>query len=647
MKIKKIIAGIVSVALVVGATVGSIYGYKIYQDKKTVIGVVPVSDINMGYYEDQETSYGMVTNDSAQEIYLDSNNQVEEVYVKVGDEVTIGEPLFKYDTRQAEIDIRRKALEISTMENDLAIAEHDLAELRKKTPVDKNANEKTSAYLELRIDEIEDKIDKLKELPQKDTKDANIYNYVTSTVVPFNYSTAAGTQSDPYIICCNQGAYVYGSFFNKLRNEWNGKYVKFVVVKKNSNGKMITTTGNASDSSETESSETGNSQTGSSETGSSENRQPDSSGATEIPNPSERPSIDRPVISPSQGTKKSGIVTTAYETKREIRYAVTTASSEQKKVTVPVADGSVSPNTVVYSSSNCPVPNSSGDIWYIFSGVRVNAELDQLKAQLAAIEKVQDGSDSYTATELAKEISEKESEVKTLNIKKQQEELKLESLQSVAANGVVYATVQGHVKSIEENENSSSGGNGNAAFMVVTSDDGLYVSGTVSELSLDTVVPGTLVTANSWESGQSFEAVITKVSDVPTQGNSWSDGNPNVSYYEYTAYIQDSSSLKNGEYVDLVIGGKSGENGEAIEEEEEETGGIYIEKAYVRQEDGKSYCMIADENNRLKKQYVLTGRTVWGTAIEIKAGLKEEDLIAFPYGKNVTEGVLVSEDVEM
>ena len=68
--------------------------------------------------------------------------------------------------------------------------------------------------------------------------------------------------------------------------------------------------------------------------------------------------------------------------------------------------------------------------------------------------------------------------------------------------------------------------------------------------------------------------------------------------------MEDSSALKNGEYVDL-----------AIQTNQSETGGIYLDKAYVRQEDGKSYVMMADENNQLKKQYVVTGKTVYGTAL--------------------------------
>ena len=55
---------------------------------------------------------------------------------------------------------------------------------------------------------------------------------------------------------------------------------------------------------------------------------------------------------------------------------------------------------------------------------------------------------------------------------------------------------------------------------------------------------------------------------------------------------------------------------------------------------GGIYLDIADENNKLKKQYIRTGATVWGS-VEIKQGLSTEDQIAFPYGKAVKEGAAV------
>ena len=206
-------------------------------------------------------------------------------------------------------------------------------------------------------------------------------------------------------------------------------------------------------------------------------------------------------------------------------------------------------------------------------------------------------------------------------------------MQRTASDGIVYAEVAGEVKTLGDVNNPPKDGK---PFLVVSGNDGLYVSGAISELSLGDVTVGTVVTANSWETGMTFEATITEISDYPVSGNSWGEGNPNVSYYGCTAYINDSSGLHNGEYVELMIStNKSSE------------GGIFMEKAYVREEDGRPYCMIADENGRLKKQYVVTGRTVYGSAVEIKSGLTEEDLIAFPYGKDVVEGALTTQENNM
>lgn len=40
----------------------------------------------------------------------------------------------------------------------------------------------------------------------------------------------------------------------------------------------------------------------------------------------------------------------------------------------------------------------------------------------------------------------------------------------------------------------------------------------------------------------------------------------------------------------------------------------------------------------------MTGRTVYGSAVEIKSGLTEDDRIAFPYGKNAVEGAAVTDE---
>ena len=72
--------------------------------------------------------------------------------------------------------------------------------------------------------------------------------------------------------------------------------------------------------------------------------------------------------------------------------------------------------------------------------------------------------------------------------------------------------------------------------------------------------------------------------------------------------------------------------------------GIYLENYYVRTENGnKNYVYIQGEDGMLKKQYVVTGKSIYGWAVEIKSGLSLDDNIAFPYGKSVAEGAATIE----
>ncbi|MDE7061779.1 MAG: biotin/lipoyl-binding protein [Lachnospiraceae bacterium] len=238
----------------------------------------------------------------------------------------------------------------------------------------------------------------------------------------------------------------------------------------------------------------------------------------------------------------------------------------------------------------------------------------------------------YTAEELTKAISRKEEEIKELDLQKRMAQLSLQQLENQSADGMVYAKIDGIVTKLGDLNNLPNDG---SAFLSVAGSEGMYVQGSISELALDKVSVGQTVTVMSWSSGMFSEATITQINDYPEEdGYGYSgNGNPNASYYSYMAYIEDSSAFTNGEGVSLTIQ-------TAVDESDMET--IFIEKAYVRQEGGRSYCLKEDETGHLVKQYVTTGRTLYGSAIEIKSGLTMEDYIAFPYGKAAKEGVRTS-----
>ena len=52
---------------------------------------------------------------------------------------------------------------------------------------------------------------------------------------------------------------------------------------------------------------------------------------------------------------------------------------------------------------------------------------------------------------------------------------------------------------------------------------------------------------------------------------------------------------------------------------------------------------MADENGLLKKRYVKTGKIYYNEIIEVLRGLTVDDMVCFPYGKDVKEGVKTRE----
>ena len=66
-------------------------------------------------------------------------------------------------------------------------------------------------------------------------------------------------------------------------------------------------------------------------------------------------------------------------------------------------------------------------------------------------------------------------------------------------------------------------------------------------------------------------------------------------------------------------------------------------KAFILQENGKSYVYVRNEDERLEKREITTGRDLWGWQLEITSGLSLEDYVAFPYGKTVTDGAKTEE----
>ena len=65
--------------------------------------VTSVANLNQGYWGSETSSSGTITSKANQEVHLDSNNVINQVYVKEGDKVKVGDKLLSYDTTLLEL----------------------------------------------------------------------------------------------------------------------------------------------------------------------------------------------------------------------------------------------------------------------------------------------------------------------------------------------------------------------------------------------------------------------------------------------------------------------------------------------------------------------------------------------------------------
>ncbi len=249
-----------------------------------------------------------------------------------------------------------------------------------------------------------------------------------------------------------------------------------------------------------------------------------------------------------------------------------------------------------------------------------------------------DDDEDYTASELQEAISEKESEIAQAKEDLHEAKINYREAKAEVDKATVKATLSGTVTTAHSKGTLPTDG---SAAIVVKSADGMYVKTSLSEMALDTVKVGGTLTCTSSDTGEQYEAEVREISDFPTGTSGSTDGtssNPNSSYYPVVAFIKNADGLSTGEQVEISY------NSDSMGTDESS---IYLQKAYIRSEDKKSYVYIRDKKTKkLKKKYIKTGTTIYGQYIEVKSGVTKKDYIAFPYGKNLREGVKtkISED---
>lgn len=230
---------------------------------------------------------------------------------------------------------------------------------------------------------------------------------------------------------------------------------------------------------------------------------------------------------------------------------------------------------------------------------------------------------TYTAEELAQAIKDKKAEISRLMIDYQLQQVELEVLEYQYSTGEVICNFDGVVKTVADQETAILN---NEPFIVVSGTEGYTVETAIGELDLMSVEIGDYVSLFCYDNGMVYEGTITHISDIPSSGYNYSAAEE--SFYPVTISISGGEDLSRGMYMEITL----------EDSDEEFSDSFYIELAMVKSENGNYYVM-KEEDGKLVKSYVKTGEILWGSMIEIKAGLSPNDYIAFPYSADAVEGV--------
>ena len=236
---------------------------------------------------------------------------------------------------------------------------------------------------------------------------------------------------------------------------------------------------------------------------------------------------------------------------------------------------------------------------------------------------------SYTAVQKAKLVADQELAVRKLENALALAENALAQAKRALDGATVRATLSGTVTVMGDPNAPPQDG---SAFCVVTGDEGVTLTGYVSELARDHTRVGDRMSVSSWMSGAVTDAHIIEISDYPVDEGvyyGYGVGNPNASYYRYTAYMDNADGFSAGEEVSIQPYVEDLENM------------IVLPKVYVRSDGDGAYVMV-DEGGLLARRGVTVRAAPDTEYVQVLTGLGVQDLLAFPYGRSVYPGALTT-----
>ena len=537
-KTKKIIIILVIVAVLLGAG-GGVWYWLGHRNTEPVF-VFPFEFVGMTeYWGDSQESYGPVTTDKIQTVYLSDTQTVTEILVKQGDTVKKGDLLMSFDTTLSDLALERKRLDVEKLKLQLEDAQKQLKKINSMKPM---------------------------VIPTVDEEEDTDQNQGTALKGDYQISGNRdydGSKKELALICwLGQNTPITDQLLEELRQ----KAEEYQTI-------------NANDPAKNPPSE-------------------------EEVDPTEPPGIEE-YAEPVQVTV------------------------DKFYVIFKVNKNDMSLGQRLSWTGMIATKNSGTFTFRFFDAASISdhmlAEMGQEEEERPQI----DFGSGYTAAQIAQMRNEQEKTIKNLEFNIKMAEANYKIAQTEVSDGKVYAQIDGTVVSVLTEEEAKMD---YQPILKVSGGGGFYVQGSVSELEKANMQIGQEVTVNDWNTGMTYTGTVQSIGDFPSSDNYWSGvGNPNASYYPFMVFIEEDADLQEGRYVSVMYSTATNEHG------------IYLQNPFLRTEQGKSYVYVMGADGRLEQRFVTTGKALWGSYMEILSGLTEEDLVAFPYGKNVKPGAKAQE----
>ena len=583
MKKHKLWLPITAILLAAAAVAGILLVPRIPKEEVPVYPVTMVGYTD--FYTGSSESYGMVTTDKVQTLFVSQTQTVTEILVYPGQEVKKGDILFTYDTTLSDLAVERKDLANQQLEAALKTAQSELAAIKKMKPI----VYKPGTTSTTKTDYTKSPADKAQLNTVYSTKTTG-----KTSASPLYFWLQTGKQVDDTLIA---GLFAHA----KTQNGTEPEYL-YVVFQMSSANRADTEFSVHTGVKFTKVYSMVEQETPTEPTNPTEPSQPTQPEEPEDPTESTPPAEATEPAEPSAPAESTAPTEPSEP-------SVPPEPSEPTEPSEPAA-------AAASSSARTAVKVLTGYSMTFFDPPSAPSE-DSGTVQW---------NDGYTSAELTSMKKDKEDQIKQLQFDIKMGKAELNIMKKEADSGKVTAQFNGVVSEILDPAVARETGE---PLMKVTGGGGYFVEGTVSELMLDTVSLGQTVTVTSWDTGGVYTGSIVEVGEYPIQNEGYYyGGSSNVSYYPYRVFIDESADLQEGYYVSMTY-----------QTAEQAAGTLYLQNAFLRSEVNRTYVFVRNPEGLLEKRYLECGVSTDGYMTPVYSGITIDDYLAFPYGGEAAEGV--------